>query len=253
MALLVLAAFGCVAVAASWLLPETPPSLTTASGVIVATLRSLKPFVLMCAGVIVISATFSLSLGVLAFRSRYGGDSGLSLAVDLAGAIPAVVLAAALALGDSDSRAAMVTIGLGLVRAVRMGRVLRGELLLHSSARHVMAARALGLSDHRVLVSHLLPYAFPTWVTQASSSVLYVAAVQTVLAAAGFELRAGQPSLGSLLARGLHAPNLGNMLPFLSVGLLTGALYVVCDAASQRILPLMRPERHERAGHLPAA
>ena len=79
---------------------------------------------------------------------------------------------------------------------------------------YVRAARALGLSDAKIMVKHVLPNAMVASITFMPFVVSGSITALTSLDFLGFGLPPGSPSLGELLAQGknnLQAPWLGIM------------------------------------------
>lgn len=90
--------------------------------------------------------------------------------------------------------------------------VVRAEFLRTRNFEYVKAARALGLSDIKIMVRHILPNAMVASMTFLPFILGGAITTLTSLDFLGFGLPTGSPSLGELLAQGktnLHAPWLG--------------------------------------------
>jgi microcin C transport system permease protein len=90
--------------------------------------------------------------------------------------------------------------------------VVRAEFLRARNFEYVRAARALGLSDAKIMFKHLLPNAMVATLTFLPFLLNGSIATLTSLDFLGFGLPPGSPSLGELLAQGkanLQAPWLG--------------------------------------------
>ena len=118
--------------------------------------------------------------------------------------------------------------------------VVRAEFLRGRNFEYVTAARALGLSDTRIMFKHLLPNAVVATLTFLPFKLSGSITALTALDFLGLGLPPGSPSLGELLAQGrnnLHAPWLG-LAAFISIaGLLTLLIFVgeaVRDALDPR-------------------
>jgi peptide/nickel transport system permease protein len=107
-------------------------------------------------GVTVIVGSF---IGLIA--SYYGGkiDSVLMRIVDVFFAFPYLVLVLAIVamLGPSLLN---IFIAIWIVNWVSYARIIRGETLVAKKQEYVLAARALGYSDLRVMLRHILPNVF---------------------------------------------------------------------------------------------
>jgi microcin C transport system permease protein len=90
--------------------------------------------------------------------------------------------------------------------------VVRAEFLRTRNYEYVMAARALGLSDIKIMYRHILPNAMVASMTFLPFILGGAITTLTSLDFLGFGLPTGSPSLGELLAQGktnMHAPWLG--------------------------------------------
>jgi microcin C transport system permease protein len=121
--------------------------------------------------------------------------------------------------------------------------VVRAEFLRGRNLDYVRAAKALGVSDARVMARHILPNAMVATLTFLpfilSGSVTVLASLDFL----GFGLPPGSPSLGELVAQGknnLQAPWLGITAFVVLGGVLTLLIFVgeaVRDAFDPRKLP----------------
>jgi microcin C transport system permease protein len=121
--------------------------------------------------------------------------------------------------------------------------VVRAEFLRGRNLDYVRAAKALGVSDARVMARHILPNAMVATLTFLpfilSGSVTVLASLDFL----GFGLPPGSPSLGELVAQGrnnLQAPWLGITAFVVLGGMLTLLIFIgeaVRDAFDPRKLP----------------
>jgi microcin C transport system permease protein len=118
--------------------------------------------------------------------------------------------------------------------------VVRAEFLRGRNFEYIMAARALGLSNLKIMFKHLLPNAMVATLTFVPFKLSGSITALTALDFLGLGLPPGSPSLGELLAQGkanLQAPWLG-LAAFISIaGLLSLLIFVgegVRDALDPR-------------------
>jgi len=118
--------------------------------------------------------------------------------------------------------------------------VVRAEFLRGRNFEYIMAARALGLSDAKIMFKHLLPNAMVATLTFLPFKLSGSITALTALDFLGLGLPPGSASLGELLAQGkanLQAPWLG-LTAFISIaGLLSLLIFVgegVRDALDPR-------------------
>ncbi|HEX2137280.1 MAG TPA: ABC transporter permease subunit, partial [Microvirga sp.] len=117
--------------------------------------------------------------------------------------------------------------------------VVRAEFLRARNFEYVRAARALGLSNTRIMVKHLLPNAMVATLTFLPFILNGSIATLTSLDFLGFGLPPGSPSLGELLAQGkanLQAPWLG-LTGFIVIALMLSLLIFVGEAVRDAFDP----------------
>lgn len=128
--------------------------------------------------------------------------------------------------------------------------VVRAEVLRARNFEYVRAAKALGLSDFKVAVRHILPNAMVATLTFlpfiASGSLV----VLTSLDFLGFGLPPGSPSLGELLKQGkenLQAPWL-TFTAFLTIAVMLSLLVFVGEGVRDAFDPRKNPLGHNGGG-----
>jgi microcin C transport system permease protein len=117
--------------------------------------------------------------------------------------------------------------------------VVRAEFLRARNFEYVRAARALGLSDGKIMVKHLLPNAMVATLTFMPFVLNGSITTLTSLDFLGFGLPPGSPSLGELLAQGknnLQAPWLG-LAGFLVISLMLSLLVFIGEAVRDAFDP----------------
>ncbi len=117
--------------------------------------------------------------------------------------------------------------------------VVRAEFLRARNFEYVRAAKALGLSDAKIMVKHLLPNAMVATLTFMPFVINGSITTLTSLDFLGFGLPPGSPSLGELLAQGknnLQAPWLG-LSGFVVISLMLSLLVFVGEAVRDAFDP----------------
>jgi microcin C transport system permease protein len=117
--------------------------------------------------------------------------------------------------------------------------LVRAEFLRARNFEYVRAARALGLSDSRIMFKHLLPNAVVSTITFMPFILAGSVTVLTSLDFLGFGLPPGSPSLGELIAQGknnLQAPWLG-LTGFFVVSLMLSLLVFIGEAVRDSLDP----------------
>ena len=117
--------------------------------------------------------------------------------------------------------------------------VVRAEFLRGRNYTYVMAARALGVSDRKIMFKHILPNAMVATVTLMPFILTGSITSLTALDFLGFGLPPGSPSLGELLNQGkanLQAPWLG-ISAFLILAVMLSLLIFIGEAVRDAFDP----------------
>ena len=117
--------------------------------------------------------------------------------------------------------------------------VVRAEFLRGRNFEYVNAARALGVSNIRIMFRHLLPNAMVATLTFLPFIINGSITTLTALDFLGFGLPPGSPSLGELLAQGknnIHAPWLG-LAGFFVISIMLSLLIFIGEAVRDAFDP----------------
>ena len=117
--------------------------------------------------------------------------------------------------------------------------VVRAEFLRARNFDYVRAARALGVSNVRIIFRHILPNATVATITFLPFSLSGAITALTALDFLGFGLPPGSPSLGEMVTQGrnnLQAPWLG-ITSFLTLGTMLALLMFVGEAIRDAMDP----------------
>ncbi|HRD76156.1 MAG TPA: ABC transporter permease subunit, partial [Hyphomicrobiaceae bacterium] len=121
---------------------------------------------------------------------------------------------------------------------ISLVNVVRAEFLRGRNFEYVTAARALGLSNVRIMFKHILPNAMVALLTYLPFKLSGAISALTVLDFLGLGLPPGSPSLGELLRQGQDtaAPWLG-LSGFFSVALILSLLIFIGEAVRDALDP----------------
>ncbi len=117
--------------------------------------------------------------------------------------------------------------------------VVRAEFLRGRNFEYIQAARALGLSDAKIIFKHLLPNAMVATLTFMPFILNGSITTLTSLDFLGFGLPVGSPSLGEMLAQGkanLQAPWLG-LTAFAVIAVMLSLLIFIGEAVRDALDP----------------
>jgi peptide/nickel transport system permease protein len=154
-------------------------------------------------GVIAVGLAFAVGVPLGAVAGYVGGrvDEAIMRLVDVLYAFPFLVLAIALVAvfgqGFWKLVGALVAVGW-----IGYARLVRAEVLSVVEREYVLAARALGVTDRRVLARHVVPNAVAPVVVQATLNVGTVVLSAAALGFLGLGLRPGTAEWGSMLSAG---------------------------------------------------
>ncbi len=117
--------------------------------------------------------------------------------------IPTFFLAL-LVLAVFGSNIVNVVVVIGLTGWMVVARVVRAEVLRALPQDFVMASRALGVGEARLLVRHLLPQAWPSIIVAATLGVAYAVLTESALSYLGLGVQQPTPTWGNMLTGAQH-------------------------------------------------
>jgi peptide/nickel transport system permease protein len=154
-------------------------------------------------GFVAVGIATLIGLFVGALAGYYGGwvDSALMRLVDLMLCFPTLflILAVIALLGPSIWNIMAV---IGLTGWMGVARLVRAEFLSLREREFVTAARALGASDARLILRHLLPNALTPVMVSATLGVAGAILTESALSFLGLGVQPPTPSWGNILTAG---------------------------------------------------
>lgn len=189
-----------------------------------------------------IAVAVGIVLGVSAGYLGGRTDSIIMRTMDVLLAFPAILLAIGIMaiLGPSTAN---VMIAIGIVYIPIFARVVRGSTLQVKAQEYVEAARAIGSSDPRIVVRHILPGTIDTIIVQVSLFLAFAILAEAALSFLGLGTQPPTPSWGSMLSSGREwierAPWL-TLFPGLAIFITVLALNVIGDGLRDALDPRLR-------------
>lgn len=148
---------------------------------------------------VLVSVTVALALGVSAAYIRGYWDYAVGRFVDVAQALPGIVL---LILLLSVFGRSVPTIGavLGLLTGITGSRVVRGAAYSVSAQPFIEVARTVGCSPLHIMIRHVIPNVFPIVLVLASINVGTAIIAEASLSFIGYGVQPPTPSWGGMLS-----------------------------------------------------
>jgi peptide/nickel transport system permease protein len=145
-----------------------------------------------------IATPIALLFGMLAGYKGKWQDDVIQYVYTVLSSIPALLLQIAfvLVLGKGIVQ---ICIALGVTRWVGLCRLTRGETLKHRDREYVRAAKALGVSDLRILTRHILPNLLPIIIISVTLGFSGLVLSEPILAYLGVGLDADAGSWGNMI------------------------------------------------------
>ena len=180
--------------------------------------------------VIAIAGSLGTALGIIA--GYFGGwvDYLISRTIDVALAVPAILVALVLVVVVGPGMTILIGIISGLLWS-QYARLVRGETLTIMTQDYISRARVAGSSHFRIMLRHVFPNVFNNLIVLATLQVGFVIIIESSLSFIGAGIPRPTPSWGSITADGRALiietawwvslfPGLAIVLTVLSVNLL---------------------------------
>ncbi|RLD03156.1 MAG: peptide ABC transporter permease [Chloroflexota bacterium] len=160
-------------------------------------------------GFLVVAITLSIGVPVGAAAGYFGGwvDNILSKLIDATLSLPAlmfmILLAAILREIDlpflKSNSTLTISLVLGVLSWPTVARLVRAVFLTFREMEYVTAAKALGASNLRIIISEILPNGFGPIIVESTLGIGYAIMEESTLSFLGFGIMPPTPSWGNLL------------------------------------------------------
>ncbi|HTZ67760.1 MAG TPA: ABC transporter permease [Roseiarcus sp.] len=160
---------------------------------------------------VALGALIGVTLGLIAGYAGSWTDSAIMRIADVQLTFPAILIALLLdgvahALLKPESRDesafAVLVLAIGLSFWVQYARTVRASTMVEKNRDYVQAARLIGLSHARILLSHILPNVMGPVMVIATINLALAIITEATLSFLGVGLPPTQPSLGTLIRIG---------------------------------------------------
>jgi ABC-type dipeptide/oligopeptide/nickel transport system permease subunit len=164
---------------------------------------------------------------------------------DVTLAFPTLLLLIAVAAAVKPSLP-VVFVVIGVVGWAGMARLVRSQVLVLRGSEYVLAARALGAMDRRVLLRHLLPNVRTQVIIAATLGIAAAIMAEAALSFVGLGAQPPTPSWGAMVADGrdyLRVAPWVSFAPGVAIGLAVLGFNLMGDGLRETYDPQLRQER----------
>jgi peptide/nickel transport system permease protein len=160
---------------------------------------------------VALGAALGVGLGLISGYAGGWADSIIMRIADVQLTFPAILIALLLdgvahamlkAQNRDESAFAVLVVSIGLSFWVQYARTVRASTMVEKSRDYVLAARLIGLSHARILLSHILPNVMGPVLVIATINLALAIITEATLSFLGVGLPPTQPSLGTLIRIG---------------------------------------------------
>lgn len=184
-----------------------------------------------------IGAGFGLLLGTLAGYYRGIIERLVDLFTNTMSSIPSILVVLAL-VTSTGSSVYTITFTLGFLDIATYARVAKGGVISQVSRDYVLAARAMGANDRRILIKEILPNLIPTLTAIMPTLMAGLIITEGSLSFLGYGIPAPAPSWGGMIASSTDLLSRFPLLilgPILAIVLTVYALNTVGDYLARRL------------------
>jgi peptide/nickel transport system permease protein len=193
-------------------------------------------------GVTALAMVVGIVFGTLAGYFRGWVDTVISGIVEFTWSFPLILIAVVLAGAFGPGLKATV-LAIGLINWAGFARVIRGEVLSLREQEYIQAAKAIGVSDGRILLRHVLPNIMAPTLVMASYYVALAIIAEAGLSFIGMGAQPPLPSLGVMVAGGrnfLQFDHWISTIPGVAIVLIVMGLNFLGDGLRDILDPRLR-------------
>ena len=160
---------------------------------------------------VALGAAIGVGLGLISGYAGGWTDSIIMRIADVQLTFPAILIALLLdgvahamlkAQSHDESAFAVLVVSIGLSFWVQYARTVRASTMVEKNRDYVLAARLIGLSHARILISHILPNVMGPVMVIATINLALAIITEATLSFLGVGLPPTEPSLGTLIRIG---------------------------------------------------
>jgi peptide/nickel transport system permease protein len=219
---------------------------TLGRDVLLLTLRGIQWSMFMSVVFIVVAGGLGVLVGAVAGYVGGWVDDVLMRAIDVLLTLPllAVILVVAAAFPSARSPFGVALI-IALLNWMVLSRIVRIQFLSLREREYVEAAHALGASDRRIILKHLIPNSLGQIIVWSTLGAVLAVGTEAALSFLGYGVQGSDISLGRLVAEGAAAadsrpwlfyfPGLALLVIVLAISLIGDGIQDAFDPAATRV------------------
>ncbi len=195
---------------------------------------------------VLIAGTLGITVGALAGYFGRWVDNVLMRIVDIILTIPILVAIIVIAANFPGARSPLgIALFIALLGWMDLARIVRSTFLSLREREYVEAAHALGASNRRIIVKHLIPNSLGQIIVWATLGAAAAVITEAALSYLGYGVQGSDTSLGSLVAIGAQAaetrpwlfyfPGVAILLIVLSINLIGDGVRDAFDPSANRV------------------
>lgn len=168
-----------------------------------------------------VAALLGVTLGLIAGYYGKWVDALVMRFADITLAFPTLLLLIAVAAAVRPSLPVIFVV-IGAVGWAGMARLVRGQVLVLARSEYVLAARALGAPDRRILLRHVLPNVLTPVIVAVTLGIAGAIMAEAALSFVGLGAQPPTPSWGAMVADGrdlLRVAPWVSVAPGLAIGI----------------------------------
>jgi peptide/nickel transport system permease protein len=161
-----------------------------------------------------VSVLISLALGVTlgAMSGFFGGmvDNAIMWFMTVVWSVPSIMLVIVITIALDSKSIWVVFVAVGLTMWVDIARVVRGQIISIKEKLYIEAAKAFGLSNRRIIFTHILPNLIGSIIVICTSNFASAILIEAGLSFMGLGVQPPAPSWGNMILEGYRALNTPN-------------------------------------------
>jgi ABC-type dipeptide/oligopeptide/nickel transport system permease subunit len=195
---------------------------------------------------VLIAGALGVSIGSLAGYFGKWVDNLLMRIVDIILTVPILVLIIVIAANFPSARSALgIALFIAFFGWMDLARIVRSTFLSLREREYVEAAHAVGASNRRIILKHLIPNSLGQIIVWGTLGAATAVITEAALSYLGYGVQGSDTSLGSLVANGAQAaetrpwlfyfPGLAILLIVLSINLIGDGIRDAFDPSANRV------------------